>query len=612
MSRSVPSHAFRFGVFEVDLHANELYKRGIRISLQEQPFRILITLLERPGEVVSREEFRQRLWPNGTFVDFDRGLNTAVNKLREALGDVSGSPRFIETLPRKGYRFIADVEDLRDAPDDAPVAGGAARPKIRTISWVATLVLLSGVLALVTALNVARPKSELPIRSIQFTSYAGNEREPSFSPDGSQVAFSWDADRAGRSQIYIKQIAGERVLRLTSSAADDRNPVWSPDGKLIAFLRTDNPNTVDVVLIPALGGHERNIARLEAPWTPSMSELRPPLGHLAWSPDSKRLAITDAISGALGLSLLSITSGEKRRLTSPSAEWFGDFSPAFSPDGKKLAFIRAPAMSVSEVYVISLDGNFAPVGGPERVTAQNCWIVNPVWIHNGQEIAFSCGQWGAGRRLFRLGLSKGNQPQLVGSLGEDVYFIAASQSGRQFAYSREEMDWDIWRRKIGAGQHSRASIGAPQAAERFLSSTRTDCNPQYSPDGTKIAFESSRSGTSEIWVSEADGSNAYQLTSLGAPVSGFPRWSPDGKQIVFHSRPKGQADIFAIDVAGGMPRQLTDNSSDEITPSWSRDGRWIYFSSRRAGELAEIWKIPPQGGSAVRVTHAGGSVPFES
>jgi DNA-binding winged helix-turn-helix (wHTH) protein len=160
MSRSVPSHAFRFGVFEVDLHANELYKRGIRISLQEQPFRILITLLERPGEVVSREEFRQRLWPNGTFVDFDRGLNTAVNKLREALGDASGSPRFIETLPRKGYRFIAEVEDLRDAPDDPPLAGGAARPKIRTISWVATLMLLSGVLALVTALNVARPKSE--------------------------------------------------------------------------------------------------------------------------------------------------------------------------------------------------------------------------------------------------------------------------------------------------------------------------------------------------------------------------------------------------------------------------------------------------------------------
>jgi Tol biopolymer transport system component len=447
------------------------------------------------------------------------------------------------------------------------------------------------------------------MRIAQLTSYPGNEREPSFSPDGSQVAFSWDAGHVGRCQIYVKQVGSERLLHLTSSAADDRNPVWSPNNRWIAFLRTSDPNAVEVILIPALGGRERKLAQLEAPWDTSTAELRPPVGHLAWSPDSKWLVVTDRNSRTIGLSLVSIETGEKRKLTSPSAEWIGDFSPAFSSDGQNLAFIRAPSWSVSELYLLSLDKNLAPHGNPKRIAAQNCWIVNPVWIQ-GEEIAFSCGQWGAGRRLFRTKISEAGNPRLVGSLGENVYFLAISHSGR-LAYSQEEMDWDIWRVKLAdTNQGFNRAIGADKVAGRFLSSTRIDSNPQYSPDGTKVAFESLRSGNSEVWITEADGSNAFQLTSAGAPVSGFPRWSPDGKRIVFHSRPRGQADIFVIDAAGGIPRQLTDNSSDDVAPSWSRDGRWIYFSSHRSGEF-EIWKIPSEGGSAIRVTNRGGSIPLE-
>jgi DNA-binding winged helix-turn-helix (wHTH) protein len=97
----------RFGVFEVDLRAGELRKQGMRIKLQEQPFQILAMLLERPGEVVTREDLRRRLWPDDTFVDFDHSLSTAINKIREALGDSAESPRYVETLPRRGYRFIA-------------------------------------------------------------------------------------------------------------------------------------------------------------------------------------------------------------------------------------------------------------------------------------------------------------------------------------------------------------------------------------------------------------------------------------------------------------------------------------------------------------------------
>src|SRR5919108_6337609 len=111
MDRAVrPSHVVRFGIFEVDLRAEELRKNGSKLRLRGQPFQVLAMLLEQPGEVVTREELQQRLWPQGTFVDFDHSLNTAINKIREVLGDSAERPRFVETLPRRGYRFIAPLE----------------------------------------------------------------------------------------------------------------------------------------------------------------------------------------------------------------------------------------------------------------------------------------------------------------------------------------------------------------------------------------------------------------------------------------------------------------------------------------------------------------------
>ena len=120
---SQPASSIRFGAFELDLQAGELRKGRVKIRLQDQPFRVLVLLLQRPGEVVTRDELRQQLWSDDTFVDFDHGLNTAINKIREALGDSASHPRFVETLPRRGYRFIYSVAGLREQ-----AAGGDSEP----------------------------------------------------------------------------------------------------------------------------------------------------------------------------------------------------------------------------------------------------------------------------------------------------------------------------------------------------------------------------------------------------------------------------------------------------------------------------------------------------
>ena len=192
----------RFGVFQLDVSSGELFKAGVRVTLAAQPLQILIALLDRPGALVTRDELRQRLWPSDTFVDFEHGLNAAVKRLRDALGEDAASPRFIETLPRRGYRFIAPV--ITSAPPlpaalqtETPAVMGEprhARPvRIGVNAW--TLGSAAGVLVLaaVSALFLTRARGvngHAP-RLVPLTSLAGDEMRPALSPDGTQVAFFW-------------------------------------------------------------------------------------------------------------------------------------------------------------------------------------------------------------------------------------------------------------------------------------------------------------------------------------------------------------------------------------------------------------------------------------
>ena len=171
------------------------------------------------------------------------------------------------------------------------------------------------------------------------------------------------------------------------------------------------------------------------------------------------------------------------------------------------------------------------------------------------------------------------------------------------AYVQQRANVNIWRRKLS----SAVSADAP---ERLIASTRMESGPQFSPDGTRITFESTRSGAYEVWLCRSDGSGVIQLTHFNS-LTGTPRWSPDGQQIAFDSRTAGNADIYILDSQGGVPHRFTVQPSAEVVPSWSRDGRWIYFASDRTGGW-EVWKMPSRGGPPVQVTRHGGFAPCES
>lgn len=584
----------RFGVFEADLLARELRKRGVRVRLQEQPFRLLQALLERPGQIVTREEIKERLWPDDTFVDFDKSLNTSAQKLRRALGDSAETPRFVETVPRQGYRFLAPIGDPLDSAAAEPAEPVAAAPSNdyrlrRLLGYVAAALAAAVVLVGAwVASSVQGDPPRGPSRIVPITSLPGEETEPTFSPDGSQVAFSWNGPGQDNFDIYVTLVDGGGMARLTDDPAQDREPAWSPDGRTIAFLRgsLSGPGAVGIYTISPLGGTERPLLMLDRP-------IR--FGPLSWSPDSKQLAYSNSGRGAEPgrIRSVSVETGAVQDLTSPSPG-VSDEQAAFSPDGRSLAIARYEAVNgVGDILVIPLDG-----GEPKQPTSNlaRTIVLRPTWTADGGEILFRTMT--GGDRLWSVPAS-GGEEHLLTSVGEYAAAPAVSPNGKQLAYAQyAPPNADIWRVDIKPSQ-------GDTVPERFTMSTRNDVWPNISPNGEKVAFSSTRSGSQEIWVADSDGSNAIKLTSIGGSRVYAPRFSPDGRTIAFTSTMRGQFDVYTIGVPTGSPVAITSGQGNSAEPSWSADGRWLYFHSDRSG-AKEIWRAPAEGGPAEQMTTRGG------
>ncbi len=607
----------RFGVFELDAAAGELRREERKVPLQDQPFRLLLMLAESPGVVRTREEIKSALWPSGTFVDFDYGVNTAVRKIRHALGDHPDTPRFIETLPRKGYRFIAPVAVAECPAFPASHLGPAAASARRYTWWVAlaATVLVSAAAAAWWSVSRTRlAPAAAPPAAIPLTSLPGIEMDPSFSPDGRQVAFSWNGERENDFNIYLKTIGSEKTTQLTVGPQQDLSPTWSPDGQFIAFLRYFSRDRSGVFMVRAGGGPEVRLAEcrdLNFPWTPR------PL--LCWSPLGDWIALSDAEDPATAarmgqvrtsIYLLSTHTGQRRRITWPPEQSMGDSGPAFSPDGRSLAFVRNPNVGISELMIQPLTADLDPLGVPRKLKTGFPMSCSPAWTPDGGEILFATGSLLAGREvkqwspLWRISPLGNEAPKRIEVAGESAFYPAVSRNGR-LAYSQAVSDTNIRRVELAGPGIAR---GSPI---RVAASTRHDFNPQFAPDGKRIVFLSDRGGTMEVWTSQADGSSPQQLTSLGATVTGCPRWSPDGSSIVFDSNHGGRFRLYLMSAVGGTPRPLTDEGSDAATASWSHDGRWIYFTSNRSGDF-QIWRMPSVGGAAMQLTRGGGRAPFES
>jgi Tol biopolymer transport system component/DNA-binding winged helix-turn-helix (wHTH) protein len=616
---------YTFAGFTLDADRSCLTRDGQDIKLRPKSFDSLRYLIENRGRVVSKDELVHAVWPD-SFVT-DDSLVQCVRDIRRALED--NGQDYVKTVPRRGYIFDAEVRvnengrgatgsieieeeivgseagDQRQgvAPSGIPAVQSApqtrrSRPQ-KLWLWIAAAVLVAvgG-----TSRWYFRSKTAPPMwRPVPLTSYPGFESNGALSPDGNQVAFSWSGEKQDNFDIYIKLIGPGEPLRLTKNPAEDGSPAWSPDGRTIAFLRWLGGGRNELRLIPALGGPERKLAD-----TLIVDYLGSRL-PIAWSPDGHWLAVShrEQEDAAEGLFLVSALTGEKRRLTQSPQGFRGDVMPAFSPDGRTLAFSRLHGNAASEVYLLPLSRDFKLAGEVRRLTRDNLWAANPVWTPDGRRILYVCaGYGGYGRSEVRMiNVSGSGRPEQVPLLEDSL--AGQLNLGRHLVYTRTTGDRNIWRAEIPP-EGSPASLPQP-----LISSTYQDGQPRYSPDGKKIAFRSNRSGSGEIWIADANGSNLVQLTSFGGPLVGLMNWSPNSQQLVFHARPEGQADLFTIPATGGVPKRLTTHATDDTVPSYSHDGRWIYFTSMRSGQF-EVWKMPADGGEATQMTWGGGLRPLES
>jgi len=476
-------------------------------------------------------------------------------------------------------------------PVAAPVPSAAPFP------WKLALVLaaaccLSG---LVVLLILEKRSASTLYNPLPLTTDEGWQSAPSFSPDGSSVVYAWSAMDGEHSDVYTEVIGSSKPVKLTTTPGNAFRPTWSPDGQWIAFLRNMENGHTGLWLHSLPKKTEWRLRELEGDYGPQDRTL-------AWMPDTKGLIVPEYTSTlqAGGLYYVPLQPGAADvRLTKPPSGQ-GDSNSAVSPDGRQMIFARFFSSGVSHLCALQLSADHAPLGAERTID----------WPGFGMSSSTEPAFWGQSGDLLFLSNRNGSSqiwrshdlqaPEVIGLPAGKISNLAVSERSQRIVYSLDRSDANIWR--IDAGQLRAKRSAEP---ERVIASTELDQRPQVSPDGTQIAFESNRSGATEIWKFNLKTGESFQVTHLRHMGTGSPAWSPDSKEIAFDSRMEGKADIYKISAFGGIPARLTYDPSTDMLPTWSNDGRWIYFSSSRSGSN-QIWRIPASGGGAEQITKGGG------
>lgn len=566
-----------FGVYEVDLHEGELRKHGHKIKLQDLPFQFLAALLERPGEVVTRDVLAQRLW-SGALVDFDSGLNTAARKLREALDDDAATPRYVETLPRRGYRFIAPVRarDL-DPGAHAPVSETKAeppRPPVTRPRWqqYALIVVIVAVAGILIALAVFR--FGVPVRAprvldvVQLTRTGRAEIANGLATDGTRVYFT---ERNGGhwslAQVSVHGGVSQPIPSAVPLTQPDIMDI-SPDRASLLVASLDNVEWARPLwVVPTVGGTPHRLGDIRAQ-------------AAAWSRDGRRVVF------ARGAALFLVNSdgtGCRKLVDTPGIADGIRWAPAPGPDLLRLSII-GPDLRAGALWEVTSAGAGLRLllRSWKPATALPDGETSGTWTAGGKLYVFKSRR-GAGSSIWAMAagrglLGNGGQPVQIYSTPQELDWLAAAPDGKRIFFAAGQERRELVRYDIRRGQFMPYLPGIPG---RWV---------DVSKDGRWVAYTTAPQEA--LWRSRADGSDPLQLTSPGA-YAAQPHWSPDGKRIVFSGGLTGlNGTVYVIPKAGGAPEAITPAPFLASDPSWSPDGKSLVFArsqSSGAGGQAGLY-----------------------
>lgn len=462
-------------------------------------------------------------------------------------------------------------------------------PPRRWVRQASTVGLVAVVIATVLALTrsvrdrgaITAVPGVAPVVAMPLTSDAADEQCPSLSPDGTQVVYHWA--RQTDAGLYIKRVGAGSPRRLVTDGAGKLEECgyakWSPTGDLIAFLTQGEAESKDLWVISPSGSEPRRLT--------SESGI-----GVCWAPDGRSLGFVDRNSRGEPFSIFVIPTqgGRRKRLTTPPLGAFGDTDCSFSPDGRRLAIVRYPNRSQSDLFVASATDSTG--NAIERLTTGLGGIEGIAWSPDGHAIVL-----GTHHGLWRVDADS--------TRGKPIAFAAFEAGARYPTFSRQSgdagtaprlvyesnvIDVNIWRWDAATGRTSKVA-----------GSTWWEDFPAASPDGKRLAFASDRTGDNEIWTANADGSDPQQVTFHRGPVVIAPSWSPDGTRLAFSSQVAGNRDIYVIRPDGSQSIRVTNAPTEEGSPNWSRDGRSVYYRSDQGG-VGQIWKVSASGGAPTRVT----------
>jgi Tol biopolymer transport system component/DNA-binding winged helix-turn-helix (wHTH) protein len=550
----------QFGIFEADFTTGELRRSGVRVRLQSQPFKLLSVLVEHPGEVVSRETLQFELWGADTTVDFDHSLGIAVNKLREALGDSAENPRFVETLAKRGYRFIAPVRVIDEhafAEAEVTLAAGngsLARPSARLWFWLAG-VLAAICSALVITLVLRAPaRAPYHISQVTFTGHVLDsdldvESFSSSASDGTRIYFSHMDNGSPVLAVALAANGEISYFRLASEIGAPLIGSLSPDGsKLVVRGHLQAEPEQPLWIVPTLGGDARRVPNV--------------LAHDAtWMPDGQRLLVASGND----LTVVGTDGSDPHRLLSVQGLVFW---PRWSPDGKRLRFtVRDSKRQTAELWEANSDGSnlHSLLPGWSPSASECCGS----WTPDGDYYVFQSSRDGIGHSQIwalreRPWYRKDSKPRQItdGPLG---YQAPATAPGSDRIYF------------IGATAQYQLLRAMPKAPafttlDQNLSAAAL---AEYSHDGKWIAWENLSDNS--LWRSRIDGSERIELTT--PPLRIFTmKWSPDDRRLAVMGLVPGKPwKIYLIDAEGGKLTPALDEDINEADPAWSPDGHSIVF-----------------------------------
>lgn len=634
-SNGEDTRVYRFDGFEADRLERSLKRDGEAVSLTPKVFDLLVIFLDRPGELLEKDELMAELWPDSFVEEANLAQNVAV--LRKALGDNSKDPKYIVTLPGRGYRMIAEVEAVErsfernghrtpDRGKEVPLGRSYTLPVLAGVA-----ILVAPIVAYWFFINASPDATPLTVaRTSQLTAWSGLDFYPAISPDASMIAFC--SDRSGSFEIFTRQLLqGAKETQITSDGNHNCQPSFSPDGTQIAFASNLKPG---VSVVASGGGSPRKLTTFGS---------RP-----SWSPDGSRIAfqtdpMTDIganVRNAMPPSTIwTVGIGEEpQQLTQPGQPAGGHGAPSWSPDGKMIVFDVNDWASSSLWTVNTVTKTTVAVGAATRSES------DPIFARDGRSIYY-VSETGAAIQNVAIsadGMAVGEPRKILDASGTRVRQISLDRTGSRLAYATLSTSSNLWMTPVGNGDKPAEPIQLTKSSH-----TRTVL-PAFSPDGSKIVYQSFKTGAlAHLWMMNSDGSDQRQLSSRPAfnaawsadgstvwfvspeeqitgywsidPATGMEkrlfdfdelesygaRAAPDGSAVAFNSKRGGALNVWMIPISGGTPRQITDDPGLAAFPAWSPDSKWLAVQVKR-GDDTHVALMPADGGEIVQLTNESG------